>query len=174
MQSPTRQLILEIFERHRATPGAPFEESHFLDFLLAAPKSAGAVLKNFQGLRRLNRFIKDVQYEFAVFFSPLDRETSYSVDTLIERITRLQASTDRSLRSLRNQQRASTGWGVAVIANLMLLFLVSSNHYRLWIAAPAILISFAITATFFVSARNSAAYLRRLRIRIESAGGVDA
>lgn len=170
MQLPARQLILEIFERHRATPGAPFEESHFLDFLIASPKSIGAVRKSLQGLRRLDRFTKEIQYEFAVFFSQLDRETAYSLDAFIERIRRLQESPDRSLRSLRNQQNASKGWGVAVIANLGLLFFVDHHHYVYWIALPAIILSFVITATFFVLARNSAAYLRQLRIRIESEG----
>src|SRR5690348_14955999 len=101
MQLPTRQLILDVFEKHRAAPGVPFEESHFLNDL--------------RGRRRLNRFFDEIQYEFAVCFSIKDRETAYSVDQLVERIVRLQASPDLSLRALRIQQRASTGWALVVV-----------------------------------------------------------
>jgi hypothetical protein len=122
----------------------------------------------------LNRFFDEIQYDFAVCFSIKDREAAYSVDRLIERIGQLQASPDLSLRSLRIQQRASTGWAVMVVVNVLLLFAVSSAKYDLRVAVPAIVVSFLLTAGFFVRAKRSAAYLRRLTIRIESRGGVDA
>jgi hypothetical protein len=135
-------------------PGAPFEEAH--------------LLKSLRGRRRLNRFFEEIQYEFAVCFSSKDREAEYSVDGLIERIKQLQESPHLSLRALSIQQRASTGWAVVVLVNLLLLFLASSTHYDLRVAVPAIIVSFLLTVGFFIRAKNSAGYLRRLQIRIEN------
>jgi hypothetical protein len=41
MSVAIRDVVLELFQQHRATPGAPFDESHFTDFLLAYPKRKG-------------------------------------------------------------------------------------------------------------------------------------
>jgi hypothetical protein len=70
LMSELRKKVTAWFEKHRATPGASYDESHFLDFLLAAPRVERAVYNSFKGLRRSNAFIDEVQYESAVFFSP--------------------------------------------------------------------------------------------------------
>jgi hypothetical protein len=84
-----RSRILELFEEYRAVPGAPFDESHFLDFLLAEPKKREAVRNSFRGLRRFNAFIERVQYEFAICFSLADVEANYSLEKFAERVTQL-------------------------------------------------------------------------------------
>lgn len=168
MVGPTRQRILELFEKHRASPGAEFREEHFLDFLLANPSGKGAVHNSFRGLRRFNRFINEVQYEFGVCFSLTDFESTYSVDRLVERITELQRSRRGSLQSLKNQGRAGAGWGVVVVVDFVILaFAAVGMHRNLWIAIPLVVIAIAVTLAFFVFARNASAYLRRLRTRIE-------
>src|SRR5262245_36245708 len=84
--SADRARILTLFEQHRARPGTPYDESHFLDFLLPDPQRKHAVHGSFRGLRRYNAFIDDVQLEFAICFSLKDRETDFSVDRFVARV----------------------------------------------------------------------------------------
>ena len=60
----TRENIFAIFERHHAIPGATFDESHFMDFLMANPERKGAIRNSFTGLRRFNAFIDEIQYKY--------------------------------------------------------------------------------------------------------------
>ena len=109
-ETKTRDRVVELFEKHRATPGAPYEGDHFLDFLLAEPKGKRAVYNSFRGLRRFNAFLDEVQYEFAVCFSLEDRETSYPLEKFVARVLELQESHRGSLKSLDHQARAGAGW----------------------------------------------------------------
>jgi hypothetical protein len=52
-ESSQRAKVIELFEKHRATPGASFDEQHFLDFLLRGPRKTRAVYDSFRGLRRV-------------------------------------------------------------------------------------------------------------------------
>ena len=162
-----RQRILELFEQHRELPGAPFDEAHFLDFLMAEPKNVGAIRNSFRGLKRFNRFVDDVQYEFAVCLSLDDRESTRSLSNFVERIENLERSRRGTLRSLKNQERAGAGWQVIVIADLMLLALAIVFRTP-WVAVPLVLVALFITARFYLFAKEGATYLRRLRQRIET------
>jgi hypothetical protein len=165
----TREDVLLIFERFRAIPGAPFYESHFMDFLLAKPKDNGAVKNSFIGLKRFNAFIDEVQYEYGVCFSLEDRESNSSLDTFVERIIRLQQSRRGSLKSLKNQERAGAGWQLIVLLNAILLGAAYGLRSVSWVAALLVLISIATTVAFAVFVYRARLYLRRLRSRIENA-----
>ena len=172
MDSTSRQKVLAAFERHRQTPGAPFDESHFVDFLIASPKAKHAVHNSVGGLRRFNAFIDEVQYEFAVCFSLKDRDADYSLAQFIERIEEMQKSRRGSLASLSNQERAGPGWNVVVVADLVLVLLGIGIRGHLWGLALILLVALVANVGFFVFARKSCAYLRRLRARIEQSAAV--
>jgi hypothetical protein len=168
MQTATRQRVLEAFEKHRAQPGAPFDELHFLDFLMPAPKTVGAIHNSFSGLRRFNRFIDDIQYEYAVCFSLADRETDHSLEKFVERINALQKSRQGSLKALKNQERAAAGWNVIVIAGLVLLCAACAFRRNSLVAVVLVALTIAVTVAFSMFAHRAAAYLRLLRSRIEA------
>lgn len=119
LNDPDSETILALFERHRAVPHSPFEETHFLDYLLARPKGKSAVRNSFSGLRRFNRFIGDVQMHFGICFSLHDREANYSLEAFISRVKELKASHRSSLTSFRNQDRAGFGWGAVLVLNVL-------------------------------------------------------
>jgi hypothetical protein len=167
MDSASRQKILAVFERHRQMPGAPFDESHFVDFLIASPKAKHAVHDSFAGLRRFNAFIDEVQYEFAVCFSLKDRDADYSLAQFVERIEELQNSRRGSLASLSNQERAGAGWNVVVVVDFILVLAGIAVRDHPWVFALVLLVAFVVNVGFFVRARKAGAYLRRLRARIE-------
>jgi hypothetical protein len=167
MDLATRQKILAAFERHRQTPGAPFDESHFVDFLIASPKAKHAVHGSFGGLRRFNAFIDEVQYEFAVCFSLKDRDADYSLAQFVERIEELQKSRRGSLASLSNQARAGAGWNVVAVADFVLVLIGIGVRAHPWGLGLVVLVALVVNVGFFVFARKAGAYLRRLRARIE-------
>jgi hypothetical protein len=114
--TPIQDAVLQLFERHRAAPGTPFEESRFLEFLLAHPKEKRAVHNSFSGLRRCNAFISEVQLHFSIGFSLKDFEANYSLARFAQRVAEFQASRRASLASLRNQKRHGFGWGTVFVA----------------------------------------------------------
>lgn len=114
-----RDAVLQVFERHRATPGADFDESRFLEHLMARPKGKRAVHNSFAGLRRYNAFIDEVQLHFSICFSLHDFEANYSLHRFVQRVAELQASRRSSLASFRHQQRHGFGWRTVFVGNLL-------------------------------------------------------
>jgi hypothetical protein len=119
MSATIREAVLEVFERHRAAPGTPFDESHFLDYLLAKPRDQRAVHDSFSGLRRYNAFINEVQLRFSICFSLHDFEANYPLHQFVERVAQLRASRRSSLASFRQQQRHGFGWRTVFVGNLL-------------------------------------------------------
>ena len=168
-ESSHRSKVIQLFEKHRAIPGAPYDEDHFLDFLLANPEKTRAVYDSFRGLKRFNAFIDDVQYEFAICFSLKDREANYALTQFVDRVIELQRSRRGSLASLKNQAGAGSGWRVLIIANFALLiagiWLKSSSGAIAALTGVAVLLN----AWFIRFAWRANAYLEKLRSRIEAA-----
>jgi hypothetical protein len=164
-----RTKVIELFEKHRAAPGAPYDEEHFLDFLLVTPKKARAIYDSFSGLRRYNAFVDDVQLEFAICFSLKDRESNYSLPKFVDRVIELEKSRRGSLASLKNQARAGAGWHVVVIANLVVLIVGVWLNGSVWAILTLCGIAVVLNVLFVRFAWRGRAYLARLRARIESA-----
>lgn len=168
MDARARDRIIELFEKHRATPGAPYDDDHFLDFLLANPKSRRAVYNSFRGLRRFNAFVDEVQFEFAVCLSMEDREANYPLSRFVSRVLELRKSRRGSLKSLDNQANAGAGWQVLAGANFILLIAAALLRDTSWAIAAIIGIAVFLNAWFFRFVWRAKAYLARLRSRIET------
>jgi hypothetical protein len=105
MSATIREAVLEVFERHRAAPGTPFDESHFLDYLLAKPRDQRAVHDS-------------LKCSFA--------SASASRCTTSIRFTSLSSvwrsfglPGGPSLASFRHQQRYGFGWRTVFVGNLL-------------------------------------------------------
>lgn len=175
MSTNTQRVLLELFERHRAEPGAPYEQSHFVDFLLREPRERRAVHNSFVGLRRYNAFLNEVQLHFGVCFSLEDFEASYSLARFVERIEDLQRSPRASLASLRNQERRGFGWGTVFGANFLAVTLVVLAARASIVLAGCltllIVVANGIAVRTFIRWRK---YQRRLANRISSGSSNDA
>jgi hypothetical protein len=113
-------IVLAIFEKHRATPGAPFELEHFIDYLVPVdPNRLRSIRNSFRGLKRFNAFIDELQLELNVFLSIRDREANYSLPKFVLRMEELMASKRSSLASLRNHKRRSFEWHAVFLFNLI-------------------------------------------------------
>lgn len=164
-----RAKVLELFEKHRAAPGAPFEEQRFIEFLLADPAKPRAVYDSFRGLRRFNAFIYEVQLEFAICFSQKDREANYSLSKFVERVAELEHSRRGSLTSLNNQIRAGPGWKALIVANIVLLVIAAPAWRVGWPVIIVILVAVLMNGVFMRFARREQAYFERLQARIDAA-----
>lgn len=169
-----REEVIALFERHRATPGSPFDAEHFLDFLLAAPKEDRAIYNSFSGLRRFNAFINELQLELAVGFSKQDREANYSLDKFIARVEQLQRSPGGSLASLGNQSKGGPDVNVLILVNILLLGAAAALRAHTWgmIGFLALAAAFNVWyANFYFAGKR---YLVKLRQRIVAAHGTKA
>lgn len=156
-------------------PGAPFDESHFLDYLMTKPKYKRAVYNSFSGLRRYNAFIDELQLHFSICFSLRDFEANYPLDKLVQRIAELQASRRSCLASFRDQRRHGFGWGTIFIANLLAVALVvaSAQVSQPLAVALIVILVFANVAVALFFARWRA-YSKRLMSQIQAKAQRDA
>jgi hypothetical protein len=171
-QRATRDYVLSTFEKFRALPGTQFEESRFLDFLIANPAEVGAVRNSFAGLRRFNKFIDSIEVELGICFSQADLERTFSVDAFVERASTLQSSPKGSLASLKNRERAGAGWAPVVLLDLILVAVAAGLRDTPVIAALLLSAVILISAAFYVYARRNRHHLARLRQQVESAGAL--
>lgn len=163
-----RDKVLEIFEKRRRAPGAPYDEAHFLDFLLQNPKKKRAVYNSFRGLRRFNAFIDEVQSEFAICFSMKDREANYSLEKFFGRVKELQAAPRSSLASLKNRMQAGPGWGPLVIADGFLLVAAIGFWRNVWVSGALAVVAAVLTFLFLRFAANEKSYHSKLLAKIEN------
>lgn len=163
LMSPTiRDEVLALFEKHRKTPGAPFDDEHFLDYLLKVPNQTRAVYNSFSGLRRFNAFIDEVQLHFSVYFSVEDRDANYSLSKFIQRVEFLQTSRRSSLASLRNQLKRGFGWNVVVVLNFLVLVGLGAFHRNLVVAAFFVALAVLVNGGFLWSYLSDRSYNRQL------------
>lgn len=128
MSTDIRTEVLSIFERHRQTPGAAFDESHFIDYLLDQSNGFRTVHNSFAGLRRYNRFVEEAQLHFGVYLSMKDWRANRSLGQFVERVAELQPSARSSRASLRSHLHRGFGWNTV----LVLSFLGGLIGYALW------------------------------------------
>lgn len=128
MSTDLRTEVLSIFERHRQTPGAAFEESHFIDYLLDQSKGIRTVHNSFRGLRRYNKFVEDVQMHFGVYLSIKDWGANRSLEQFVERVAKLQSSARSSRASFRSHVQRGFGWNTVFVVS----FLGGLISYALW------------------------------------------
>jgi hypothetical protein len=164
-----RRRIVALFEKHRVTPGAPYDELHFLDFLLPERQGRRAVADGFRASRRFNAFIEDVQYEFAICFSAHDRHAHHSLQNFTERVIDLGRSRRRPLWPWRNQLTAGLEWAVAVLANLVLLIAAAWFMDYAWVLAALGVVAVLVNAWFVRFAWRATTYFKRLALRIRAA-----
>jgi hypothetical protein len=167
-----KEKVLALFEQHRATPGAPFDAEHFLDYLLPDPSGKGSVRNSFRGLRRFNAFIDAVQLECAVCLSQQDREANYSVDRFVDRIEQLQQSRRGSLASLRSQMRGGSG-NFAIIVNLILLLSLTALRSNAWMVAALSALLVIFNSWYILFHARSRRYQYALRQRILAAQDIE-
>ncbi len=116
-----RDEVLESFEKNRKEPGTPFEEDHFIDYLIANPKYKGAIHNSFEGKRRFFKFWNQIQLDQGICFSFKDRDKNYSLAAFIERIKELQNNPKSSKAALRHQMKYSFEWNITIFMNAILL-----------------------------------------------------
>lgn len=158
--------VLELFEKHRKTPGAEFDESRIFDFLQKRPKAKGAFRNSFSGLRRFNAFWDDVQMEFGVCFSMKDWETNYSLDRFSARIEELRKSMRSSKASLKNRASVRFEWNIFIFGNVMLVA-IALGLQRIEILSAIIwlgvvLLNYVLVASYLKERK----YIKRLEARI--------
>lgn len=166
-----RERILAIFQAHRATPGAAYDEAHFLDYLLAVPEKKGGFRDSFSGLRRFNAFIDQVQLEHGVCFSHKDRDADLSLDRFVARVVQLRGSPRSSLASLGNRVKAGHDWHIVALGNLVLGVASALLARHAWALAAALVLLLAFNAACAAFIVREKRYMARLQAAVRQRAG---
>lgn len=165
-----RARVLTLFEKHRATPGAPFDEGHFMDYLLADPRGKQAAFRTFSGRRRVDAFTKAVQLDFGVCFSVEDRKSNYPLDNFVKRIDVLRRAPRSSLAAFRRQRREGFGGPALIVADVAALAALAGCMFA-WpafqaLAGLVLLLVIVVNAWLVKSHLRERAYREQLRARL--------
>jgi hypothetical protein len=168
-EAGVEQRVLALFERHRATPGAPYEAARFLDFLLADPRKKRAVHDSFRGKWRFHAFLDDVQMEFGICFNTADRDADPSLERFVARVEELRGSRRSSLASLRHVRQQRFGLPPVIFLHLF-GFAAVAIAWRLWapLALVPLLAILAADAWLAWWWRRDRAYVERLAARLDA------
>ena len=161
-----RERVVALFEKHRQTPGASFDESHFLDYLLADPKRRQAVFRSFRGLRRLDAFIRAVQLEFFICFSADDRRSNYPLPDFVHRIAVLRESPRSSLSAWKRQRHSNDGWAGMVAFDLLALLGGALVWPHWWWAGALLLLALIVSGGYLALWLRERAYQKKLLTRL--------
>ncbi|MEM8888816.1 MAG: hypothetical protein AAGD28_12605 [Bacteroidota bacterium] len=101
MNQAIQEKVLEIFQEHRQNPNLPFEEEHFLDFLLAKKIKAGSIRNSFRGLSRYNRFMEAIQLEFGICLKVEDKQKTYTLNEFVLKVEEMLANPKSSKAAMR-------------------------------------------------------------------------
>jgi len=170
--SVTQNRVLVLFDEHRQNPSAPFDESHFLDYLVDPPKVLGGFQNSFSALRRYNKFLEAMQLEYSIYFSVKDRDTNFSVENFVSRIERLRRNPNASARSLSNAIKHSDA-PIFVFGNLIsvaVLFAVSGMPL-VYVLLATVLVLNVLGARFIARSRRYQQRLLKAISESKSGGG---
>jgi hypothetical protein len=165
-EASARRRVVALFERHRATPGAPYDERHFMDFLLKERMGRRTVADGLHATRRLNAFINDIQYEFAICFAASERHANHSLQDFVERVVDLGRLRHQMRWRWKDQLTAGLEWAATVLANIVLL--IAAVTWRDHAFALAVVGGGAVlvNAWFGACGLRALDYCRRLHSRI--------
>jgi hypothetical protein len=164
-----KERILVLFEAHREAPGTAFDESHFLDFLLAAPARRRAVYDSVDGMRRLDAFFDHVQLEYSVCFSHAERGANEPLDAFVARTLALVETPRASWVAFHAGEKPVFRGPVAVIGNLLLLIPVLMLVQVPWAAALVVVFALVLNGLWFGTGWRHARYRERLRRQLVEA-----
>lgn len=84
-QTEIRERILKIFNFCRKRADAPFEESHFMDFLLFPPSEKDQIRNSFRGANKHGDFMRKIELEFGICFTLSDYDSTFSLDAFTKK-----------------------------------------------------------------------------------------
>jgi hypothetical protein len=157
-----RERVLVIFEEHRETPGAAFDEGNFLDFLLAAPEKKRAVYESAAGMKRLDAFLDQIQLEYSICFSHAERGANYPLDAFVAKVMALVEAPRTSMVSFQGLAKPMFDWPVAGVGNIVVLLLVLAQLDRPWVVAILVGLGLALNGLWLWSRRRYARYRQGL------------
>lgn len=168
-----RAKLVELFETHRETPGAAFDDSTFLDYLLAKPAGRGAIRNSVTGLGRLHRFIRDVELDQGICLSDDELERDWSSFELAKRVRHKRKNPGAGLRfvaeRLAKEQSAFMQGAlwlnlIVIVAVVTLAGVIGSKLFGLFGAVLVIALNVMLLRT---RSRN-VAHLRELKGLLEA------
>ncbi len=116
--------ILEIFQRNRQTPQSPFDESHFLDYLLSPPATKNNIKNSFKGVSRYYRFFEDVELTFGICFSLSDQDRFYSINQFVKK-TKERIGKDRGNKMILDRRlQEKDHYYIEVVMTIILVTLI--------------------------------------------------
>lgn len=160
-----REAILRVFNNERQNNNASFVESHCLDFLTFPASKPNGIKNSFKGARKYYRFMDAIELEFGVCFPLKDLDRSYSVESLVEKVSERmeKASGNKKILRYRNEQKEKFIPEMVLSVILVLTFFWIGIH---WITITLTVI-FGLAIYWLVTSRiYNRKQLKKLNLRM--------
>lgn len=146
-----RAHVLKIFEQVRQSPGKPFDESRFQDFLIDPPAAKDQIRGTFKGSRKHGEYMNAIELKFIICFSDDDSLKSYSVDKLTSKISQKISKTRGNKIVVRTRLSKKDTYIPEILLTALMIFLVVI--FRLHYISAFVILCWAIAVGWMINGR---------------------
>jgi ABC-type transport system involved in Fe-S cluster assembly fused permease/ATPase subunit len=157
--------ILKIFTSERKNPDAPYDESHFMDFLLNRSIPKNDIKNSFSGVKKYHIFMDKLELEFGICFSLADLDRTYSVDQLTKKVLQRikKGKGNKMILKMRIAQKDTYNIEITLVVILVGLYFWLGIH---WVPILCTIL-FGIAIYWIVSSKiNNQKHLKKMKERL--------
>ena len=142
-ETEIRERVLKIFCQCRSKADAPFDESHFMDFLLYPPSKKDQFRNSFLGAYKHGNFMRKIELEFAICFTLSDYDSAFSLNAFCQKISQRieKKSSNIALIKQRMNEKNYFIFEIAMLLILGALYYFLGLHWLPILLTPLFLIA---------------------------------
>ncbi|MFK8281353.1 hypothetical protein [Capnocytophaga cynodegmi] len=150
-ETDLKEQILKIFSLCRKKANAPFEESHFMDFLLFPPSKKGQIRNSFRGANKHGNFMRKIELEFGICFTLSDYDTTFSLDTFTQKVAERISKHKSNVFIIKERTNEKNYFIFEIITILILCSLYYFLGFH-WL--PILLTPLFLAVVYWISSRR--------------------
>ncbi|GET46302.1 hypothetical protein [Capnocytophaga felis] len=146
-QTEIRERILKVFNSCRSKKNTPFEESHFMDFLMFPPCKKNQIRNSFRGADKHGIFMRKIELEFGICFTLSDYDSTFSLDDFTQKVLERIGKT-KSNKNIIKQRMNEKNYFIFEIVTLLILGTLYYFFGIHWL--PILLTPLLLTAVYWI------------------------
>ena len=146
-----RDEILSVFKEQRQSPGADFDEAHFLDFLIASPSVKNGVKNTFKGARAYYNFFRAIELKFGICFTLSDADKYYKLDQFVLKVSDRIGNSRGNKKIIRDRMAEKENYILDIV--LTVIFIPVVLYFKLHIVSLIALVLYGMAMRWLISGR---------------------